>query len=112
MTTYKQILQIVFLAVFALSTLVYAGIGKAMSGEIAPATMQSMNVNDCEDCVPGNVSCEICVLACVTPLAVATNSGASPFISASSLYEIDDREKYRSYVSPLDPFPPRVLSSI
>ena len=112
MTIYRQILQIVFLAVFALNTLVFAGIGKAMSGEIAPATMQSMNVNDCADCVPGNESCEICVFACVTPLAVAMNSSPSFLISASSLYEVDDREKYHSYISPLDPFPPRVLSLV
>jgi hypothetical protein len=111
MTTYKQILQVVFLVVFALSTLVYAGIGKAMSGETVPATMQSMDVNDCIDCDPNNVNCEICVLACVTPLAVAMNSSPSFLISASSLYETGDRENYHSHINPLDPFPPRVLSS-
>jgi hypothetical protein len=112
MTSYRQILQIVFVAVFALSTLVYAGIGKAISGEMAPATMQGMNPDDCDDCGPGEVSCEICVFACVTPLAVAMNSSPSFLISASSLYEVDDREKYHSYISPLDPFPPRALSLV
>jgi hypothetical protein len=112
MTTYRQILQIVFVAVFAMSTLVYADGVMAMSGEMAPTTMQSMNLNDCDDCEPGDVSCEICVFACVTPLAVAMNSSPSFLISAFSLYEVDDREKYHSYISPLDPFPPRVLSSV
>jgi hypothetical protein len=112
MTTYRQILQIVFLAVFAMNTLGFAGIGKAMSGEIVPATMQGMNTRDCDDCMPCNVSCEICVLACVAPFAVAMNSCPSFVISAFSLYEIDDREKYRSYIGPLDPFPPRVLSLV
>lgn len=104
MTTYRQISAIVFLAVFALCTLVFADSRKAMSGEIAPGTMQGMEVNDCIDCEPGNVSCEICALVCVTPLAVANNSSASFRTSASSIYEIEDREKYHSYISPLNPF--------
>jgi hypothetical protein len=112
MTTYRQISQIVFLAVFALNTLVYAGIGKAMPVEMVPTTVQGMDINDCEDCEPGNLSCETCVLACVTPFAVVMNSSPSFFISASSLYEIDHREKYHSYISPLDPFPPRKRSLV
>ena len=108
----RQISQIVFLAVFALNTLVYADSGMAMSGEMTPATIQCMNLDNCDECEQGNVSCEICVLACVAPLVIAMNSSPSFFIPASSQYEIGDRDRYHSYISPLDPFPPRVLSLV
>jgi hypothetical protein len=111
MTINRQILQILFFAVFALNTLVYAGSGMAMSGEMAPATT-GMNAGDCDDCVQDNISCEFCVLACVAQIVIAMNSNPSFFIPASSQYEIGDRDRYHSYISSLEPFPPRVLSLV
>lgn len=112
MAAYKPILQIVFLAVFALNAFAYADSGKAMAEDMAPATMQGMITTNCGDCMPGDVNCEVCVLACVTPLANTVVCGLSFLNSASSQVENGAREKYLSYISPLDPFPPRVLSSI
>lgn len=111
MTTFKQTLQIVLLAVFALNTLGYSGIGLAMSGEMTTATMQGMNTNDCDDCIPGNVNCEICVFACASPFVAAINSSSLFLNAASLLNKLEGRKKYYSYISPIDPFPPRVLNS-
>ena len=109
MTNYRQMLQIVFLAVFTLNTLVFVGIGIAMPNEMTPAAMQSMNDSDCDGCTSDNQNCEPCVLACFAPFALVMNDGPSLPVSASLRYKIGDREKYRSYISLLDPFPPQAL---
>jgi hypothetical protein len=109
MTIYRKRLLIVFLTVLVANMFVFAASGTTMAGETTSSAMKSMNVNNCDDCEPGNDSCDICVVGCVTPLARFIDNSSIFVISASTQYKIENRHQYISHISLLDPFPPRPL---
>jgi hypothetical protein len=109
MTVYKKRLLIVFLAVFVANMFVFATSGTSMAGETTLSAMESMNVNNCDDCEPGSDNCDICVLGCVTTIANFIDNSSLFLISTSTQHKIENRHQYISHISLLDPFPPRPL---
>jgi len=113
MRKYASLTAVLFLAVFAASTIVHAVSASAMALDMAMADGGAMSMPDCQGCPEdgdgdANASCD---LVCTTPaFAVLTGVGPAQFIMPVLRQDRPlGMTLPRGLRAPPDPFPPRTL---
>jgi|GEM_PF-6410991 len=112
MGRFVSLFAILFLAVFAASTIVHTVSANAMA--LGMATAQSDMMPDgqgCVDCEDGNPDAAVCNLVCTAP-AIAMLKGVASLHHTVSVLRHDrpiGTTLPRGLRAPPDPFPPRIL---
>lgn len=114
MRRYASLLVIVFLAVFAASTIVHAVSANAMALDMAMGDGGAMSMADCQGCPEGEdgaPDATTCKLVCTAP-AISALNGAASVQHVAPLVRHDRPVGMilpRGLRAPPDPFPPRTL---